>query len=320
MTNDPTLEDDGAVVIPEDQHGVRIDAALARLLDVSRSRIAAWIDEGRIAIDGRLVARASEKAVAGSLVDVDVPEPRPIEAHAQAIEIDVVFEDAELIVINKGAGMVVHPAPGHPEYTLVNALLHHCADLRGIGDAIRPGIVHRIDKDTSGLLVVSKTDRAHATLQAQFAAHTVARRYEALCARVSGAGLADSGRIESRHGRSIDDRRKFTGKAGPRHAITDYRVLERFSDGAMRVQCRLQTGRTHQVRMHLSEAGCPILHDELYGGHAVASTPLIARLALHAAELGFVHPDGRALHFEAALPADMAAAVEKLRRGVSWRR
>jgi 23S rRNA pseudouridine1911/1915/1917 synthase len=309
----------GPFIIGAEDDGARLDAVLARLTGVSRSRIAAWIDDGRVTVDGRKAGKPSDKCRAGHSVAVNVPEPRPIEAIAQDIELRVVYEDAELIVVDKAPGLVVHPAPGHDDGTLVNALLHHCSDLRGVGDALRPGIVHRIDKDTSGLLVVSKTDRAHSVLQAQFAAHSVARRYEALAARVSGAGLADAGRIESRHGRSPNDRRKFTGAAGPRHAITDYRVLERFADGAIRVECRLKTGRTHQVRMHLAEAGCPILHDELYGGAAIAGTSLIGRLALHAAELGFVHPDGQTLHFEAPLWPDMAAALEKLRRGASWR-
>jgi 23S rRNA pseudouridine1911/1915/1917 synthase len=249
-----------------------------------------------------------------------VPPATPIDAQPQAIPLAIVYEDDDVIVINKAPGMVVHPAPGHPDGTLVNALLHHCENLSGIGGRIRPGIVHRIDRDTSGLLVATKNDRAHRCLAEQFAAHSIERVYEAVVVRVHGPGLPDRITIDTPHRRHPDHRRRFTGLAGgERRAITHVEVVLRGVDGAMRVRCRLSTGRTHQIRVHLSEKGCPLLGDPLYGGRAVVANRWIPRVALHAATLGFIAPDGRSLRFESALPDDLANAVLRLERGETWR-
>jgi 23S rRNA pseudouridine1911/1915/1917 synthase len=307
--------------VGEPDAGTRLDAFCARATGVSRARLEVWIASGRVHGERGAVTRTSTRVVPGQVWTVHAPDPEPLQALAQPIDLDIVFEDPDVVVVNKPSGLVVHPAPGHASGTLVNGLLHHIDDLEGIGDVLRPGIVHRIDKETSGLLVVSKTDRAHALLTAQFAAHSVERSYHLLCVRVNGPGLEDAGRIETTHGRHPDDRRRFTGRgAEGRRAVTNYRVLERFRDGAMLVEARLETGRTHQIRMHLSEAGCPLLGDELYAGRTVADNALIGRVALHARTLGFTHVDGSRLRFEVEPPEDFATAHERLRNGATWRR
>jgi 23S rRNA pseudouridine1911/1915/1917 synthase len=253
-------------------------------------------------------------------VTVRTEAPTAVELVPQAIDVPVVYEDDDVIVVYKPAGLVVHPAPGHPDGTLVNALLHLCGDrLAGVGGELRPGIVHRIDRDTSGLLVATRNDRAHRHLQAQFAAHTVQREYRAIVARTSGPLLPSEGTFDTAHGRHPTDRKRFTGKRGRRRAVTHFRVLERFASGAALVACTLETGRTHQIRVHLSEAGHPILGDPLYGGRSASSTRLIDRLALHALSLGFTLPDGTPLYFEVPPPEDFAQALEKLARGAQWR-
>ena len=306
--------------VDDTDDGARVDAWLATRLDESRSRLAELVKDGHVTVDGRRVSRASSRVRAGQTIVVAVPPPAPIEAIPQAIPLVIVYEDDDVIVVDKPAGMVVHPAPGHPDGTLVNALLHHCGGQLDVGGAMRPGIVHRIDKDTSGLIVCSRSDRAHQHLQAQFAAHTVEREYRALCAHTTGPALADDTRFETGHTRHPTDRKRFTGRhGGTRHAVTLVHVLERFERGAVLVACRLETGRTHQIRVHLSEAGHPLLGDALYGGRAAGGSSRIARQALHAATLGFEHPDGRTLRFEAPLPDDFEAALAALRRGAPWR-
>lgn len=309
------------VVANESDDGRRLDAVLAARTSVPRARVVAAIQSGSVSIDGDVTTKKSFKVSAGTTLTLNPAEPEVSEAIPQDIPIDVVHEDDNLVVVNKPPGMVVHPAPGHPDGTLVNALLFRCAGrLSAVGGVARPGIVHRIDKDTSGLMVCSKTDEAHRSLQEQFAAHTVHRRYLALCARTSGPGLAETGFFHTRHGRHSADRRRFTGKRGDREAITHYVVEERFRDGAALVRCRLETGRTHQIRVHLAEAGSPILGDPLYGGRSVSATPLIRRSALHATTLGFDGPDGEGLYFEAPPPKDFQDALERLRRGATWRK
>ena len=213
--------------------------------------------------------------------------------------------------------MVVHPAPGHADGTLVNALLHHCRDLAGVGGELRPGIVHRIDRDTSGLIVATKNDAAHSCLQAQFAAHTVLREYRALCAHTRGPALDDEVTFETRHRRHPSDRLRFTGQhGGDRHAVTHVTVVERFVDGALEVACTLETGRTHQIRMHLSEAGYPLLGDPLYGARRCGDARLdgFPRQALHAFRLGLVHPrSGEAMRWEVPLATDFATLLDELR-------
>lgn len=310
---------------------------------LSRSRLARLLAEGAVARDGAVVTDAKAKVVEGEVYTITLDAPVAIEARPEAIPLDVVYEDADLIVIDKPAGMVVHPAPGQWTGTLVNALLHHCGDsLSGVGGARRPGIVHRIDKETSGLLVVAKSDRAHQGLAAQFEAHSVERRYLALChgvpdaadprlRGVRGAGFEGTGvlRIATGIDRHRTDRQRQAVVFGSgRHAVTRVRVVETFGHppAAALVECRLETGRTHQIRVHLAHAGHGLIGDPVYGGRrrlpvaalgaeAVAAAAAFPRQALHAASLGFAHPvTGRTLTFESPLPADMAALVAALRR------
>jgi 23S rRNA pseudouridine1911/1915/1917 synthase len=298
----------------------RLDRLLADALPgVSRARLQALLAEGAVSLHGSPVS-SRDRPQSGSYV-VLVPPVAPAEPQPEAIRLTVLFEDADLIVIDKPAGMAAHPAPGTETGTLVNALLHHCgASLSGIGGVARPGIVHRLDKDTSGVMVAAKSGRAHAGLSALFAAHDIERTYIAL---TRGAPSPDRGRIETLIGRSSSDRKKMAVlKSGGRNAITDYVVQARFglpakaggASMAARVACTLQTGRTHQIRVHLASRGAPILGDPTYGSGSPA-TPVrtaiaeagLERQALHAAVLGFVHPvTGQALRFETAPPADMA--------------
>lgn len=310
------------VEVPPGEDGQRVDAFLAAATGLSRNRIAGLIDAGHVRGSTGPLTRSSHRVRAGEHFAVHVPDAAPLDTVAEDLPLAVVHEDEALIVIDKPAGMVVHPAPGHSRGTLVNALLHHCTDLAGIGGTLRPGIVHRIDKDTSGLLVVSKNDACHAHLQEQFRAHSVDRTYRALCARTHGAGIPEEGILfDTGHRRHPTDRKRFTGQhGGPRRAITHVHALERFTEGALLIEARLETGRTHQIRVHLSEHGCPLLGDPLYGGRAAASTPLIERLALHATTLGFIHPDGTRHHYHSPLPADFERALERLREGIPWRR
>lgn len=299
----------------------RLDRALADATGLSRARVQALIEEGRVEIAGKPAAAAAMKVAQGTAFRITVPPAAEAAAAPEDIPLAVAYEDADLIVIDKPAGLVVHPAAGNPSGTLVNALLHHCrGQLSGIGGVARPGIVHRIDKDTSGLLVVAKTDAAHEGLSAQFAAHSVHRRYLAVCAGHPSPG---EGMIDARIGRSDADRKKMTvlpkNSSRGKTAITHYKVLERF-DGAALIECRLETGRTHQVRVHCASIGHALLGDPVYGRTPEPIRPLLdslgfARQALHAAELGFVHPaSGEKLHFRADLPTDMAELIDQLRR------
>lgn len=300
--------------------GVRLDKALASAFpSLSRARLQALMADGAVSRDGQVVASGSAKGLPGLYV-VDLPAPVAATPQPQAIPLTVLFEDADLIVIDKAPGMAAHPAPGTPDGTLVNALLAHCGDsLSGIGGVARPGIVHRLDKDTSGVMVAAKTDRAHAGLSALFANHDIERTYIAL---TRGAPSPDHDRIETRIGRSPHDRKKMVVlKSGGREAITDYRVERKFAVPAKagaaplaaRVACTLQTGRTHQIRVHMASKGAPLLGDPIYGSGAPAQVVRaameeagLARQALHAAVLGFVHPvTGQTLRFETEPPEDM---------------
>jgi 23S rRNA pseudouridine1911/1915/1917 synthase len=310
---------------------VRLDRALAAAvpegLGLSRSRLQALIAEGAVARgDGAVLSAPRQQVAPGTEVVVRVPPPMPVAAAPEPIPLEVVYEDTELIVIDKPAGLVVHPAPGQREGTLVNALLHHCGgSLSGIGGRLRPGIVHRIDKETSGLLVAAKTDRAHQGLAAQFAAHEAERRYLAVIrgcpdpaepriAGLPGVSWEPGGvlRIEGRIGRHPGDRKRMAVlSAGGKPAVTRVRVLERH-EGAALAECRLETGRTHQIRVHLAFVGHPLVGDTVYGRRGGIA---FARQALHAASLGFRHPVGGAeMRFESAVPADFAGLVETLRR------
>jgi 23S rRNA pseudouridine1911/1915/1917 synthase len=299
----------------------RLDKVLAEASGLSRARVQALIAEGHVEIAATRAASASAKIAAGTPFAIHVPEVLDAEARPQDIPLAIAYEDAHLIVIDKPAGMVVHPAAGNPDGTLVNALLHHCKDqLSGIGGVARPGIVHRIDKDTSGLLVVAKTDTAHEGLAAQFAAHSVHRRYLAVCA---GHPSPPQGTIDARLGRSVSDRKKMAvlpkDSLRGKHAVTHYTLLERLDQSAL-IECRLETGRTHQVRVHFASFGHALLGDPLYGRSPKGLKPLLeqlgfARQALHAAELGFTHPvTGEEQRFASPLPADMRELIDELGR------
>jgi 23S rRNA pseudouridine1911/1915/1917 synthase len=296
----------------------RLDKALADASGLSRERVKALIAEGRVTIANVAATQPSLKIPGASAFAIAVPQAIPPLAEAQDIPLVVVFEDEHLIVVDKPAGLVVHPAAGNLDGTLVNALLHHCrGQLSGIGGVARPGIVHRIDKDTSGLLVVAKTDRAHEGLAEQFADHSIVRSYRAV---VSGLPRLASGRIEGAIGRSSHDRKKMAIVEDGRgkHAVTHYKLLEPLKSAAL-VECRLETGRTHQVRVHMASIGHALLGDPAYGRTPSKLKPLLAQLefrrqALHAAELGFLHPVNReTVQFFSPIPADMSALIRELR-------
>ncbi|MBN8502594.1 MAG: RluA family pseudouridine synthase [Sphingomonadales bacterium] len=298
--------------------GQRLDKGLAEASGLSRERVKGLIGEGRVRLDGKPVTQASLKPAPGTSFEIHVPAAAAAEAAAQEIPLDIVFEDDHLLVVDKPAGLVVHPAAGNLDGTLVNALLHHCrGKLSGIGGVARPGIVHRIDKDTSGLLVVAKSDKAHEGLARQFADHSIERAYLAI---VSGRLTPAAGTIRANIARSATNRKKMAlvddGRGKP--AVTHYRTVENFTWASL-VECRLETGRTHQVRVHLSSSGHGLLGDPVYGRTHQRHRELLGRLhfarqALHAAVLGFIHPiTGEQLRFESTLPADMAELLVELR-------
>lgn len=305
--------------VPESAAGQRLDAGLAAIEPtLSRERIKALILQGAVMIDGKPVARPSVKLSAGMRYSVAVPQALPLDTLAQDIALAVVYEDAHLLVIDKPAGLVVHPAAGHADGTLVNALLHHCAgQLSGIGGVARPGIVHRIDKDTSGLLVVAKTDAAHLGLAAQFAEHTINRRYVAI---IQGRPSPADGTVRGNIGRSDHDRKKMAlvGEGRGKHSVTHFTTEERLR-GATRVECRLETGRTHQVRVHMASIGHALLGDPLYSRPPKPLRDLLkaadfGRQALHAQRLGFIHPvTGSECDFFSPIPADMAELLTIMR-------
>ncbi|NCP18608.1 MAG: RluA family pseudouridine synthase [Erythrobacter sp.] len=299
----------------------RLDKALADATDLSRERIKGLIAEGAVTVGGRLAASPSAKVEEGTPFAIALPAPTPLEAEPQDIPLVVVYEDTDLIVVDKPAGMVVHPAAGNRDGTLVNALLHHCrGQLSGINGVERPGIVHRIDKDTSGLLVVAKTDSAHEGLARQFADHSIGRRYIALCA---GRPKPADGTIDARLGRSDRDRKKMAvlppDASRGKHAVTHYKTIESWGV-ASKLECRLETGRTHQVRVHCASIGHPLLGDPQYGRDPKALRPILDALgfhrqALHAASLGFIHPaSGERLEFQADLPRDMQELIDEIAR------
>ena len=321
----------------------RLDKALALEVPVaeslSRSRLSRLIADGAVALNGKVTLDPRAKLKEGDTVEITVVDAVDVETVAEDIPLEIMFEDDDLVVVNKPVGMVVHPAPGTPSGTLVNALLHHFGgNLSGIGGEKRPGIVHRIDKDTSGLLVVAKSDRAHHGLAAQFEAHSAERHYLAIChgvpnaadprlRGVKGTSFEDGGILKittqlARH--KTDRQRQAVLFQGGRHAVTRVRVLESFVETLSLVECRLETGRTHQIRVHMAHAGHGLVGDQVYGGRRKVSEKTFGatashiagfpRQALHAASLGFVHPvSDEVLRFEAELPADMTSLLEALR-------
>ena len=298
----------------EESKNQRLDAFLASSLDgLTRSQATRLIESGEVAVNGRAVSK-SYKLAGGEDIAVTLPEPEPVEAVPQDIPLDVVYEDADVIVVNKPSGMVVHPAPGHPDGTLVNALLYHCAGtLSGVGGTLRPGIVHRIDRDTSGLIIAAKNDAAHQYLSAQLADHTLARTYECI---VVGKLREDRGTVDAPIARHPTDRKRMAVVAGGREAVTHWEVIARYP-GYTHVRCRLETGRTHQIRVHMAALGHPLLGDPLYGGDGTrfgrAHADLIRGQCLHAGELELIHPrTGQPMRFTCPLPEEFQRELKKL--------
>ena len=313
------MNDELILTVTAEEAGARLDAYLASATELTRSAAARLMEEEQVTLNGKR-ANKKDKVKAGDVIIVLLPEPEPDEAIPQDIPLDIVYEDEDILVVNKPCGMVVHPAAGNPDGTLVNAILYHCGDsLSGIGGVIRPGIVHRIDKDTSGLLVVAKNDAAHLALSEQLKVHRVRRVYHAIAI---GNLREDMGTVDAPIGRHPTDRKKMAvlrgADAHARDAVTHYRVLERFA-GMCHVECRLETGRTHQIRVHMASLGHPLLGDPVYGGanHKFCENhpALIHGQCLHAAELSLVHPrSGEEMHFTCPLPEDMERILELLRR------
>ena len=316
------------IAIGPEHKGKRLDKILADSLpDFSRNRLKSLIIDGGAVVEGRTIADPSHRVKPGRTVILSVPKAEELDLIPQDIPLDIAFEDDHLIVINKPAGMVVHPAPGNEDGTLVNAILHHCGDsLSGIGGVKRPGIVHRIDKDTSGLIVIAKDDQTHNALSAKFKAKDIERRYQAL---VWGLPNPTSGRIEGNIGRHPVQRKLMAvvKAAQGKSAVTHYKTLEAFGTAAALVECRLETGRTHQIRVHMTHIGHPLIGDPVYGKpsktrRTAISEPAQAylstfnRQALHAKALGFDHPvSGEKLYFESELSPDIKDLITLLRAG-----
>ena len=299
------------LTLTADRPGERADALLARLVpDLTRSAAQKLLERGAVTLNGG-PARKNDRPDPGDVLEVVLPDPEPIDLVPQDIPLDVVYEDGDVIVVNKPVGLVVHPAPGHPDGTLVNALLYHCGtSLSGINGELRPGIVHRIDRDTSGLIIAAKNDRAHLALAAQLQDHSLARTYEAVAV---GGLREDSGTVDAPINRHPVDRKKMAvDRKNGREAITHWTVLARYP-GYTHVECRLETGRTHQIRVHLASIGHPLLGDTVYG--AKKPVPGLAGQCLHARRLRFVHPStGEELELECPLPEWFQDVLRKIDR------
>ena len=319
MTEDPSAESSLEVlsfVVDDEFAGQRVDRVLAQLMDIPRSRVASWISQGRVWMNDQLVDRTSRKVQGGFHVRVSPPKPVAAKAEPEPMDLNVLFEDKDLIVLDKPAGLVVHPGPGHPGGTLVNGLLHHCGDLGGVGGVLRPGIVHRLDRGTSGVMVAAKNDEAHAGLSVQFHDHSIDRIYHAF---VRGTPGSESGTVDRPVGRHMRDRKKMSTRSRKgRAAVTRWRILERFPHhGTTLLEIRPETGRTHQIRVHLASIGLPVHGDEVYGRARKgrkSGLPSLLRPALHASVLGFVHPASEeTLRFEAPFPRDLKEWLDILR-------
>lgn len=310
------------LLFPDDHPAERLDTFIAKCLpDISRSQLKRLINSGQITLNG-VTTKASSKLKGGESIQVDLPPPDPIEALPEPIPLDVLYEDQDLIVINKPAGMVVHPAAGHTHGTMVNALLYHCHDLAGIGGNLRPGIVHRIDKDTAGVIVATKNDHSHQHLAAQFKDHSIKRRYLAL---IHGAPDSHSGTIDQPIGRHPTQRKKMSGKSkNGKRAVTHWKIIKQYNISRLSLlELQLETGRTHQIRVHFSEINCPLVGDPLYGNRSrtiaikdMHLRQLIDQLpgqALHAQCLGFIHPrSGKYLEFFSEMPETLQNIITYL--------
>ncbi|MBQ2692170.1 MAG: RluA family pseudouridine synthase [Clostridia bacterium] len=297
-------------LVTAQEAGTRLDAFLADSMEeISRNRVQGLCQSGNIRVNGK-EAKKNQKLKEGDRIEVEVPEPAVTELVPQDIPLDIIYEDDSVLVINKPKGMVVHPAPGHPDGTIVNAVMFHCGDsLSGIGGELRPGIVHRIDKDTSGLLMIAKNDKAHASLSAQLKDKSLSRIYDAI---VLGRMGDDSGTVDAPIGRSLRDRKKMAVVADGRNAVTHYETVARYI-GYSHVRCSLETGRTHQIRVHMAHIGHPLAGDEIYG-RGKEKTGLEGQ-CLHAGKIMFIHPDtGEKMSFECPLPRYFTDFEEKLRR------
>ena len=298
------------LIITENEAGQRADVALAAMLELTRSNMQKLLDEGR-AVKGTKVIKSNYKLKLGDEIIVTLPEPQPLDVQPENIPLDIIYEDEDVVVVNKARGMVVHPAAGNYSGTLVNALLYHCKNLSGINGVIRPGIVHRLDKDTSGIMICAKNDAAHVSLSEQIQSKTAQRTYLAV---VRGNIKTDGGVIETQIARDKDDRKKMAVvKEGGRNAVTEYEVVERFGKYTI-VKCKLKTGRTHQIRVHMEYLGYPLVGDPKY---SPMKTPFsINGQALHSLTLAFDHPrTGERMEFEAKLPEDLHKVVTRLRLG-----
>jgi 23S rRNA pseudouridine1911/1915/1917 synthase len=294
-------------IIHEDQKNDRIDKAISSINEEwSRSQVQQWIKDGHVLVNG-LKVKTNYKCSVNDLVEIIVPEAEELDVEAEEMDLEIYFEDSDVLVVNKPKGMVVHPAPGHATGTLVNGLMAHCKDLSGINGILRPGIVHRIDKDTSGLLMVAKSDLAHESLVNQLVAKTVTRKYKAV---VHGHIPHDYGTIDAPLGRDTRDRQSMAVVDNGKHAVTHFHVIERFKEFTY-VECQLETGRTHQIRVHMKYIGFPLVGDPKYGPRKTLD---INGQALHAGLLGFNHPrTNEYLEFEAPLPAEFEELLENLR-------
>ncbi|HEX7153438.1 MAG TPA: RluA family pseudouridine synthase [Thermoanaerobaculia bacterium] len=308
-------------IVPETLAGLRLDRVLGELFpDHSRSFLARLVDQGHVRVDTEAVAKVSHRIDGGETIEVDFPDPSPSTVASQEIPLTILFEDDDLAVIDKPAGLVVHPSAGHPDQTLVNALLFHVRDLSGIGGELRPGIVHRLDKDTSGVLLVAKNDATHRKLTSEWNSDAVRKEYLAV---VYGTPDPPRGTIEAPIGRDPRDRKRMAIVAGARHAITDYEVLEPMR-GVSLIRCRLRTGRTHQIRVHMKYRGHPIVGDPLYSGPQWRGLPdkrlqkllsTFPRQALHAARITIQHPrTGETMTFESPLATDVAHLLAEISR------
>lgn len=296
------------IAVSEDQTSERLDKFLSTTEpEWSRTQVQQWVKDGLIEVNGKQV-KANYKVQAGDEIKVEIPDPEVLDVEAEPMDLDIYYEDADVLVVNKPRGMVVHPAPGHVSGTLVNGLMAHCTDLSGINGVMRPGIVHRIDKDTSGLLMVAKNDMAHESLVNQLVAKTVTRKYTTV---VHGIIQHDTGTIDAPIGRDKKDRQSMTvTKESAKQAVTHFDVIERFQDFTV-VECRLETGRTHQIRVHMKYIGYPLAGDPKYGPRKTVD---FNGQLLHAGVLGFDHPrTGEYIEFTAPIPADMQAFIDSLR-------